>query len=184
MNYDDGSSYGYDQYYSNPAYLENPVATTSELLKRNANIRTSQPERIHAHKVKSMQDQQIDDIVQQELRNKVRQHIETYFDNKTNEVDYPLQSAIKKKIEPFEDPADIYNTIHPHKCFSDKSVDSQFILIILIILLLVLSIFQYAQAQSLRETIYNIMLSSNTLKPMQSVQTMPITAPSIVTSTK
>jgi hypothetical protein len=158
MNYNDGSQYGFDQYYSDPAYLENPIATTEELIKRNAKI--AQKERQHhSHKIKTLEEQQIDDMVQQELRNKIRYHIENYFNNQNNEVDYP--NAVKnRKVEGFGCDGDDQE-YSPFKSLKLSGVDTQFMMIILVIILFVLSVFQYAQAQSLRETIYNLMLQKS-----------------------
>jgi hypothetical protein len=149
MEYNTGETFGYDQYYSNPAYLENPVATTSELLKRNREI--AQSERPKAP-YKTIQEQEIEDIIQQEIRDKVRRQVEKYFDNKNGEVDYP-NTFKNRKMDTFQGGFEFDDNYQRAKqCLN--SMDSSSFLMILVVIMFILSIFQYTQLQSLHAMIH------------------------------
>ena len=147
MDYNSGTSYAYDQYYSDPIYLENPVATTSELILQNKKLAESARPVL---KKKSIEKQALEDAIAENLNERVRTHVEKYFDHQTDEV----YIQPKTRMEGFED------IERDNKCLCDYTknpADMSIILIILIIIMFILSVFQYAQTQSLHNVITSMM---------------------------
>lgn len=155
MEYNDGSQFSDDQFFMSSAYLDTPFDTTSaEILKRNAKI-VEKTQRQTSFKTVS--EQEIEDIIQQEVRNKIRKQVEKYFDHKSGEVEESTFDSFEGGRTYFSRISDGNSDVDDELMFSSKKQETQLILIILIVVLFILSVFQYAQTQSLRDNLYNIL---------------------------
>lgn len=146
MNYNSGEIYGYDQYVPDTPYLDRYLhePDLNELKQRDNSLdKFSKPLCPSTYDPYSFEN-----IIKAQVKNSVREQVESYFDNHTNEI------VMTKKPEGFiGNPKNQSNEQQDFNIFNDNN--SLLLLIFLVVIMFILNIFQYAQAQALHSAIMN-----------------------------